>query len=64
MPLFEFLCRDCEKPFQQLVHSYRNIGDVACPQCGGTGETIEKVVSVGSFVVKGYNAKTGYSRKG
>lgn len=64
MPIFEFLCHACEKPFQQLLHSHRNLGDVACPECGSTGEKIEKIISGGSFVIKGYSAKTGYTRKG
>lgn len=64
MPLYEFICHDCEKPFQQLLHSYRHLGEVTCPECGSTGEKIEKVISGSSFVVKGYNAKTGYTRKG
>jgi putative FmdB family regulatory protein len=32
MPLFEFQCRDCEKPFETFVTAERI---PACPACGG-----------------------------
>jgi putative FmdB family regulatory protein len=31
MPLFEFQCRDCEKPFEAFVTTDRK---AACPACG------------------------------
>jgi len=64
MPLYELICHDCEKPFQQYVHSHRNLGEVACPECGRTGEAIEKLSSASSFIIKGYNAQNRYSKKG
>jgi putative FmdB family regulatory protein len=32
MPLFEYLCRDCNKPFEAFVTSERT---PACPACKG-----------------------------
>jgi len=32
MPLFEYQCRDCEKPFEAFVTGERV---PACPSCGG-----------------------------
>lgn len=64
MPLFEFRCASCDTYFQQILQSYRDIPDVVCPSCESTGNPIEKLMSTSSFVVKGYSAKTGYTRKG
>jgi putative FmdB family regulatory protein len=36
MPLFEYQCRDCDKPFEAFVTSERT---PACPACEGTNLT-------------------------
>jgi putative FmdB family regulatory protein len=42
MPLYEFVCRDCEAGFETLV---RRLGDeVACPSCSSL--RVEKQLSV------------------
>lgn len=33
MPIFEFVCADCGKPFEELVLSTSKIGEVTCPVC-------------------------------
>ncbi|MFZ2096657.1 MAG: zinc ribbon domain-containing protein [Anaerolineales bacterium] len=33
MPLFEFVCADCGKPFEQLVLNTSKINEVNCPAC-------------------------------
>jgi putative FmdB family regulatory protein len=34
MPLYEFICSDCEKDFEALVPSANWRGAAACPHCG------------------------------
>jgi putative FmdB family regulatory protein len=36
MPLFEFVCSDCKRPFEELVRSASAIGEVTCPNCGSS----------------------------
>jgi putative FmdB family regulatory protein len=33
MPIFEFVCADCGRPFEELVLSTSKINEVACPDC-------------------------------
>jgi len=33
MPIFEFVCAECGKPFEALVLSGGKIGEVTCPAC-------------------------------
>ena len=40
MPLFEYLCRDCEKPFEAFVTADRK---PECPACHG--ENLSKLLS-------------------
>ncbi len=34
MPIYEFVCQDCEQPFEELVFGSQ-IDGVVCPACGG-----------------------------
>lgn len=36
MPLFEFVCADCSRPFEELVRSASAISEVTCPSCGSS----------------------------
>jgi putative FmdB family regulatory protein len=36
MPIFEFVCTDCEETFEDLVLSVSKIDEVVCPTCGGS----------------------------
>ncbi len=38
MPIYEFTCRSCGHPFEELVGSHVGLdaADVACPECGST----------------------------
>jgi putative FmdB family regulatory protein len=36
MPLFEFVCGDCNRPFEELVRSANAVIDVTCPSCGSS----------------------------
>lgn len=42
MPIYEYLCNDCERPFEELVLSASTA--VACPICKGTD--IHRLMSV------------------
>jgi putative FmdB family regulatory protein len=45
MPLYEYQCRDCDKPFEALVTPSR---PAACPACHGTN--LAKLLSSPSLV--------------
>ncbi|HEY6102062.1 MAG TPA: zinc ribbon domain-containing protein [bacterium] len=34
MPVYEFVCEACGRPFEDLVRSYSAIPEVRCPHCG------------------------------
>ena len=34
MPIYEFDCKTCQKPFEELVLSASRIDKVTCPTCG------------------------------
>jgi putative FmdB family regulatory protein len=39
MPIYEYVCNDCQKPFEKLVLKSRE--KITCPQCGGRHHTIQ-----------------------
>ena len=53
MPLFEYTCRTCGRPFEFLKISTTN-EQVICPHCGGTEVT--KLLSAGSVRVGGHGS--------
>lgn len=34
MPIYEYVCKACRKPFEQLIRNARDERQVACPHCG------------------------------
>jgi putative FmdB family regulatory protein len=34
MPLFDFACNECKRPFEELLRSSDLVGEVSCPYCG------------------------------
>jgi putative FmdB family regulatory protein len=36
MPLFEFICTECQTTFEQLIRISRSQSDVVCPACQST----------------------------
>ncbi len=44
MPIYEFVCESCGKPFEELVRSYGAIAEVHCPHCGS--ERLRRKMSV------------------
>lgn len=50
MPLYEYLCKKCEKKFETLV-SFKNADDpVKCPECGS--KETRKLLSTFAATVK------------
>lgn len=43
MPLFEFICEDCGKVFEELVRSASHVSGVFCPACHS--EQVKKKIS-------------------
>ncbi len=43
MPIYEFVCADCGRPFEQLVLSSSKITEVTCPAC--QSEHVTKKIS-------------------
>ncbi len=52
MPLFEFVCTDCNSPFEELVRSAGTLDGIKCPTCGS--QKISKKIS--TFASKGSGA--------
>ncbi len=46
MPIYEYYCDDCKKPFEVFVRTMKTPTQVACPDCGG--EHVEKEVTAAS----------------
>ena len=42
MPIYEFRCKKCDNSFEHLV---RGSDPPVCPQCGATGDDLEKQLS-------------------
>ena len=36
MPIYEYTCKACKKPFEQLVRTMNGSAKVKCPQCGSS----------------------------
>jgi len=47
MPIFEYICRDCQRPFEQIVPRHNSPAD--CPHCSSAN--VDKQLSV--FAVSG-----------
>jgi putative FmdB family regulatory protein len=52
MPLFEYVCRDCDKPFEAFVTTERK---AQCPSC--QGENLAKLLSTLGMVGTGGSAR-------
>lgn len=62
MPIFEFVCTDCGKPFEELLRGAYTIGDVACPWCGS--KQIKKKLSTFASKVSGGASFSGFPASG
>lgn len=36
MPIYEYICNDCDEQFEKFVRSMTASATVKCPHCGGT----------------------------
>ena len=52
MPMYEFDCRVCGKPFEELVFSLGRVPDVRCPSCGSP-DIRKKISSVSARISGG-----------
>jgi putative FmdB family regulatory protein len=43
MPIYEYMCLDCKKPFSFLVGVVADSGDPQCSRCGG--DNLQKLIS-------------------
>ncbi len=65
MPLYEFQCNKCGYIFEEIHEKYSPTKISSyCPVCTDKGiKSIgKKIMSRGSFVINGFNAKNGYSK--
>ena len=53
MPIFEFVCTECDQPFEDLVFG-TNTDDVICPSCGS--EQVRKKMSTFASKIGGDGA--------
>lgn len=47
MPIYEYLCRDCNHPFEVLTTSSAADDTVQCPEC--KGQDVTKTISATNF---------------
>lgn len=59
MPIFEYICRECDHQFETLVHGSTL---VECPSC--SGRELEKQLSVFAAAGKGQDSMAGSSPAG
>jgi putative FmdB family regulatory protein len=60
MPIYEYVCEDCQKPFEKIVMSQRE--RIACPNCGGRHHKLQ--LSVIAAPAKSGNGGTAASGGG
>ena len=51
MPVYEFICTDCGKPFEELVMNTSKMDEVTCPTCHS--QNIFKKISIFSSTSNG-----------
>jgi len=51
MPIFEFVCKSCDQPFEELLRNASEIDQVTCPECGSVH--IQKKLSTFAAKVSG-----------
>ena len=63
MPIFEFVCRECGAPFEELLRSSNSPEDVICPACGS--DQVQKQISTfASRVAGGGSTRSASSASG
>ena len=59
MPIYEYVCKDCETPFEKLLFNTKE--KVTCPSCGGSRHALQ--LSVVATPAK-FNSTTSYCETG
>jgi putative FmdB family regulatory protein len=59
VPVYEYRCPKCEDVIEILFFSHPH----ELPKCRRCDLVMIKIISKGSFVVKGFNSKNNYSKK-
>jgi len=54
MPIFEYDCTDCGRPFEEFVRSLNTADQVVCPACKST--QVRKKISTFASKVSGANS--------
>ena len=57
MPIYEYICKDCEKPFEKLVFNSKE--KITCPTCGGKHNSMQ--LSVVATPASAATATTNYN---
>jgi putative FmdB family regulatory protein len=57
MPIYEFECRLCGRPFEELVFNIGRVREVRCPVCGS--DEVKKKLSAVAARVAGTTASSG-----
>ena len=57
MPIFEFVCKDCGTPFEELVRSANTVGEVVCPFC----ESSQVAKQISTFASRVNGTTSSYS---
>jgi putative FmdB family regulatory protein len=60
MPIYEFDCRECGEPFEELVFNLGRVREVRCPACG-SHEVRKKLSAVAARVVGATSSSGGAS---
>lgn len=60
MPIFEFVCHECENAFEELLRSSDAVSDVVCPSCGSQ-QVRKKISTFASKVTGGGSLSFGSS---
>jgi putative FmdB family regulatory protein len=64
MPIYEYQCEKCGYIFEEVTMKMGPIKmSTNCPECSVNKKQgiAKKIMSKGSFVVKGYNSNNGYT---
>lgn len=59
MPIFEFVCTECGRPFEELVRSTGVIEAVICPLCGSSD--VKKQISTFAARIAGGDFKNNFA---
>ncbi len=59
MPLYEFVCPDCDDNFEKLVRSLAAVEEVTCPTCGS--KNVRKKISNFASQVRGGSTSSSLS---